>query len=186
MLDEKQLLAEAKQGDINAFSALLEPYQKKIYNLAVRMLRNEQDAQDAGQEALLKMFRSLHTFKGDAAFSTWVYAITKNTCLDILRKQKRKKEESIENVMYMYEAKVAEMPEHMAIQKENLANIASLIQRLPDAQREVVILREIDGYAYEEIGQILEISLGTVKSRLARARETLRVWYNAEASENGL
>ena len=186
MLNEKQLLVKAKQGDSGAFSTLLEPYQKKIYNLAVRMLRNEQDAQDAGQEALLKMFRSLHTFKGEAALSTWVYSITKNTCLDILRKLKRKKEESIENVAYMYEAKAAEMPEHVAIQKESLANIASLIESLPDAQREVVVLREIDGYSYEEIAQILQISLGTVKSRLARAREILRVWYMAQISENGL
>lgn len=186
MLDEKQLLAKAKQGDEGAFSALLEPYQKKIYNLAVRMLRNEQDAQDAGQEALLKMFRSLRTFKEEAAFSTWVYSITKNTCLDILRKLKRKKEDDIENVSYMFQAKASEMPEHMALQKESMGRLALLIQNLPVAQKEVVVLREIDGYSYEEIAELLQISLGTVKSRLARAREALRLQYRKATTENGL
>ena len=177
-MDENQLIALAQKGDMQAFQKLLERYENKIYAVALRFCRNSEDAWDVAQEAAIKIYRALAKYHGRSAFSTWTYAITKNTALDFLRKRSK-----MHGREYSMEASEFHMVfseahgEDFVEQRERLKNLLTLIEALPEPQRKVIILRDIDGYSYEEIAQILAVSKGTVKSRLSRARETIRRNY---------
>ena len=146
-----------------------------VYNLALRMLKNEQDALDASQEAFLRAWRSLSSFRGDSKFSVWLYRLTSNVCLDMLRKAGRLRAESLTDE----EGEDIPLPDargdpHRALeQKELSAAVREGLEALPPAFRQALVLRDINGLSYEEIAQVTGLEAGTVKSRIFRARRKL-------------
>jgi RNA polymerase sigma-70 factor (ECF subfamily) len=173
-MDEKLLVAGISKGNERVFEAFVKEYQGLIYRLCLRMLRNEKDAEDAAQVAMLKVYTNIRKFAFQSSFSTWVYTLTKNTALDLLRK--RKGEVNLQEISAL-ECLVCYRPgpEESAQQKEQKEELEILINSLSKEHRAVLILKDIDGCSYEEIAECLGISLGTVKSRLFRARQKLRV-----------
>jgi RNA polymerase sigma factor (sigma-70 family) len=177
---EKQLIKKAKMGDENSFESLILGCQGRAYNIALQYLKNEDDALDALQESFIKIFRSLKTFNGDSKFDTWVYRIVVNTCNDMLRKNNsRKNTDSIywndgekEAILEIPDSSNA--PEDLYDKKEKRDHILSCLEKLNPEQKEIIILRDIHGFTYEEISDILNCSIGTVKSRINRSRLRLR------------
>jgi len=180
MSSEKALVQQAKAGDRNAFAALVSAYEGKIYNLALRYLGNREDALDASQEVFLRVFRFLPGFQEESGFSTWIYRIGVNVCKDMLIKRSRRNEQSIEVEDEEQEQRTADIadvrydPELVMEQAELRTVLSAAIADLPEQQREVIVLRDIQGLSYEEIATVLSLESGTVKSRLSRARENLR------------
>ena len=180
MSSEKALVQQAKAGDRNAFAALVSAYESKIYNLALRYLGNREDAMDASQEVFLRVFRFLPGFQEESGFSTWIYRIGVNVCKDMLVKQSKRNEQSIEVEDEEEERRTIDIvdcrysPEQILENAELKTILSSAIASLPEQQREVVVLRDIQGLSYEEIASVLSLESGTVKSRLSRARENLR------------
>ncbi len=177
---ERELIQKAKNGDERSFEALIEGCGTRAYNIALRYLRNEEDAMDALQESFIKIFRHLDKFKEDSRFDTWVYRIVVNTCNDMKRGTAIQKvtgslyreDEDGESMMEFPDS--APTPEEHSVRQEHSAEILACLERIPADQREILILREIQGFSYEEIAEVLECSLGTVKSRINRARAKLR------------
>ena len=180
MSNEKALVQQAKAGDRNAFAALVSAYEGKIYNLALRYLGNREDAMDASQEVFLRVFRFLPGFQEESGFSTWIYRIGVNVCKDMLVKRNKRNELSLELPDDEDEYRTVEVsderydPQAIVEQSDLRESLASAIAELPQQQREMIVLRDIQGLSYEEIGQVLCLESGTVKSRLSRARENLR------------
>ena len=174
-MEERFLTDRAAKGDESAFRALLERYKNRIYALAYRFSGNHEDAEDISQEVVIKIYRYLPGFDNRSLFSTWVYSITKNTCLDFLRKKKGDTE-SLEDLDFMLTDHRYDT-EGDAIRNEQLSSVAKLVNALPKDQRQILILREIDGFSYEEISELLGIPLGTVKSRLARTKAAIRAGF---------
>ncbi len=180
MPNEKMLVQRAKNGDQAAFAQLVTAYEGKIYNLAYRYLGNQEDAMDASQEVFLRMFRFLDGFQEDSSFSTWLYRIGINVCKDLLSKKTRRAEQPLEYPDEESDSRPAEVPddrydpEKIMEGAELRRTLADAIAQLPAPQREMIILRDVQGLSYEEIGEALCLESGTVKSRLFRARENLR------------
>ena len=180
MSSEKALVQQAKAGDRNAFAALVSAYESKIYNLALRYLGNREDAMDASQEVFLRVFRFLPGFQEESGFSTWIYRIGVNVCKDMLAKQSKRNEQSIEVEDEEEDRRTLDIvdcrysPEQILENAELRTILSTAIASLPEQQREVVVLRDIQGLSYEEIASVLSLESGTVKSRLSRARENLR------------
>jgi RNA polymerase sigma-70 factor (ECF subfamily) len=179
-LNEKQLIQKAKMGDEKSFESLILGCQSKAYNIAIRYLKNEEDAMDALQESFIKIFRHLKSFKEDSRFDTWVYRIVVNTCNDILRKNSTRKttdsifrsEDDKETVIEIPDSSGS--PEEVFDKKEKSEFIVACMDKLSQDQREIIILRDIQGFSYDEISEILKCSVGTVKSRINRSRLKLR------------
>lgn len=174
--DETQLIKSAQKGDDAALEALLFVYEKKIYNVAYRYMGNEADAYDMAQESLIKIYRGLRSFRHESSFSSWVYRLTVNTCLDGLRKRK-KEPLSLDSTMesgVVIEDKSADTPETHTLNVESREDIQKAINTLSGDHRITVILRDIQGLSYDEIADTLSISIGTVKSRLSRGRQRLK------------
>ena len=180
MSSEKALVQKAKAGDRDAFAALVSAYEGKIYNLSLRYLGNREDAMDASQEVFLRVFRFLPGFQEESGFSTWIYRIGVNVCKDMLAKRAKRGELSLELPDEEEDYRTAEVadsrydPEAIVEQADLRESLAEAIGQLPQQQREMIVLRDIQGLSYEEIGQVLSLEAGTVKSRLSRARENLR------------
>jgi RNA polymerase sigma-70 factor (ECF subfamily) len=157
--------------EFSEFERLLRECQDRIYNLCRYMVRDSQDAQDAAQDAFLKAFKSLGDFRPEASLYTWLYRIAVNTCLDY-----KKKKRTMPVINEFGEDRPSEepSPDKVYESKEISEAIQWAIQKLPKKLRPAIVLREIDGLSYEEIAEILDISIGTVKSRTSRAREELR------------
>jgi RNA polymerase sigma-70 factor (ECF subfamily) len=187
---ERLLIKRSQKGDAAAFEELALAYQQRIYNIAFRTLGQAEDAADTAQEVLLKMYRALPKFRGEAAFSTWVYRITVNTCRDMLRRSYKQKEGLLidfgegdeEGEGRRDVADYSYIPEKILIDKEAENYLQALITGLSPKYRMVITLREISGLGYQEIADTLDISIGTVKSRLSRARKCMQeqVLANAE------
>jgi RNA polymerase sigma-70 factor (ECF subfamily) len=175
---ERELVNKSKNGDMDAFSELISSYEKKIYNIALRMIGNREDAYDMAQEVCIKIYKNINSFKGDSSFSTWVYRITSNVCIDEIRKKKY----AMPLTMVNDSAKEFEipieshnsLPEDIIERKEKIKDIKKCIIELPPEYRIMIILRDIRGHSYEEISNILNLNMGTVKSRLSRARAILK------------
>lgn len=174
--NENRLIERAASGDASAFNLLMEKHERRMYAIALRMCKNREDAQDCLQEAMLRVYRSIGAFKGQSAFSTWAYRITMNTCLDELRRKKKSRDTSMDALLDQgwSPPDVSAAPEKQAIRSELRRNLNSAINALPEDMRAAIILRDIHGCAYEEIAQTLDVNVGTVKSRISRARERLR------------
>ena len=173
---EQQLIDAAIAGDSYAFEQLVQPLEGRIYAVALRMCQNREDAQDCMQEAMIRIYRALSGFKGQSSFSTWVYRITMNTCLDELRRRKARKSTSLDNLVDAgwSPSDETDTPERHAVQSEQRRTIERAIADLPEDMRAAIVLRDIQGLAYDEIAAALDVNVGTVKSRISRARERLR------------
>ena len=188
---ERLLIKRSQKGDTAAFEELALAYQKTIFNIAARMLGNAEDAADMTQETLLKIYRALPKFRGDSAFSTWVYRITVNTCRDMLRRNLKHPEALLldfsgddgDESNYREVADHSAIPEDILVAKESDEYLNALIDGLSPKYRLIIIMREISGLGYQEIADAAGISLGTVKSRLARARQCLREQVLADAEQ---
>lgn len=181
MDQEKQLIKKCKEGDISSFELLIESYQQKVYNIALRMLGSQEDASDVAQEVFIKIYKSISNFKEESSLSTWIYRIATNVCLDELRKRKKAKFVSIDTPVQLEDGEVSMQmedqglqPDELVTQKELKEEVQKAISSLKDDHKIVIILRDINGYSYEEIADILGCTLGTVKSRINRARNSLK------------
>lgn len=180
-MSEEQLIRRAQQGDNGAFEELLLLHQKKVYNLCLRMSANPDDALDLSQEAFLRVWRSLGQYQFEASFSTWLFRLTSNICIDFLRRKKRRQETSLTE-SYDDSDEGAELsvpdaqpgPEQQAMTNETKIELARAMEQLSPEHREILQLRVIEDLQYEQIADILGVRVGTVKSRLARARLALR------------
>ena len=178
--EELQIIAQVLAGDKNAYEPLVLEHQTRIYNLALRILGNETDAWDAAQEAFLRAYTNLADFRGESRFGVWLYRLTNNICLDILRKQKRRPAVSLDAMESEDgENETLQIPDERfspqaELEKKELrAAVSRAMNQLPEEYRQILSLREIGGLSYVELAGILNLETGTVKSRLNRARKKL-------------
>lgn len=180
MQGERDLLRLARSGNQAAFSTLVATYENRIYGLALRYLGSRDDAQDATQEVFLRVFRFLGGFHEERSFSTWIYRIGVNVCKDMLSQKNRRAEQPLEwkdedesdCEIPLRDDRYA--PEAVFESAQLRQSLCEAILLLPEAQRQIILLRDVQGLSYEDIGVVLSLELGTVKSRIARARENLR------------
>ncbi len=182
MVTEKDLILLSMQGETQAFEQLVMEYQTKIYTLCYRYMGNEDDAYDMAQEAFIKAYRSLDSFKGKSSFGTWLYRVATNICLDELRRRKRRVTtvsmheplETLDSELEKEFADVRPTVEALYEQKELSLYIQTVLDNMKPEHKTVIILRDMMGLSYEEISEVLSCSSGTVKSRLSRARTIFR------------
>jgi len=176
-MDERALIAAARRGDAEAFNQLILIYQGMVYNLAYRILGDPDAAADATQEAFLSAFRAIRKFRG-GSFKAWLLRIVTNACYDQLRLRQRRPTTSLEALLATGSAPAPtgaeETPEEHALRQELARVIQAGIQTLPPEQRVTLVLSDVQGLSYREIAEVTRTSLGTVKSRLSRARAKLR------------
>ena len=178
-VSEKKIIEKVLGGDANAFEELVLKYEKTVYNLALRMVGDRDDASDMTQEAFIKAYGSLSSFRGDSKFSVWIYRITTNVCLDFLRSKSRKQQVSLTVSDDDDEDAQLDIPdpssdlEQQLMQKMSMQSVEEGLKTLPDKQRQILVMRELGGMSYAEIGKALSLEEGTVKSRIFRARKRL-------------
>ncbi len=168
------VVAQALGGNPDAFATLVERYDRAVYHLAYRTVRDVEEARDATQEAFFKAYRSLHTFKPGAKFSTWIFAIAYHACCDRLNRRKRYSNEEMPE-----RADPGPGPEGQAVALDEARRLRAAIDALPEKYRAVVTLYHLQGHQYEEIAQVLGLPMGTVKTHLFRAKEQLRKLLSA-------
>jgi RNA polymerase sigma-70 factor (ECF subfamily) len=177
-------LGAAQRGDVAAFNVLVRAYQRQVYNVCYRTLGATEDAADASQDAFLSAYRGLHGFRGStAAFRAWLLRIAVNACYDQLRRKQRRPAASLDVMLDEADeaATPAERlpdpdpgPEEQALGAETLRRVETALAHLPAEQRLAVVLCDVQGLSYEDAAQAMSVELGTVKSRLSRARARLR------------
>ncbi len=176
---DKRLVMRVQQGEKAAFDVLVLKYQSRIINLVSRFVRNQADAVDVTQEAFLKAYRALPNFRGDSAFYTWLYRIAVNTAKNYLAVQSRRPSEVEQDFIEIEQydgnnaLKEQATPERMLLRDEIQTTVIAAIENLPDDLRMAITLREIEGLSYEEIATVMECPIGTVRSRIFRAREAI-------------
>ena len=175
-MEESRLIQRAGEGDASAFNTLMEMHERRMYAVALRMCGNPEDAQDCLQEAMLRIYRAINSFKAQSSFSTWVYRITMNTCLDELRRRKNRPNTSLDG---LYDAgwspvDPGQTPEKSALITDMRRQLQAFIRELPEDMRAAIVLRDVEGYSYDEIASMLDVNVGTIKSRISRGREKLR------------
>lgn len=180
MEDEKKLILQSKSGDVESFERLVKTYQKMAYNVAYRIMGNEEDAKDMTQEALIKVYKNIKGFRMDASFSTWLYRIVMNTCKDELRKKKMKvisidqPIDTGDGQMQMDIEDTGLHPDEILISRETQTEVHEALQNVSEKNRIVVVLRDIKGFSYSEISDIIDVPVGTIKSRISRGRQELK------------
>jgi RNA polymerase sigma-70 factor (ECF subfamily) len=173
--EEQQIIQAVLAGDSGQFEALVHAYEKTVYNLALRMLGDPQDALDASQETFFRAYRALASFRGDSKFSVWLYRLASNVCLDMLRKR------SQAQVVSLSDEEGDELPipdtslsPEAALEKKELRRMVHQgLEQLDPVFRQALVLREINGLSYDEIATVTGLEPGTVKSRIFRARKKL-------------
>ena len=187
--EDRAWVAAAQAGDRQAFGKLVERYQQRVYALAFGMLRNREDAWDVAQDSFVKAYKKLDRFEGNSSFYTWVYRITHNRSIDLLRERARRQKVDIDDGRSMEEAlerdgrKPLAHPDERADRKELTRVLHEAMDKLSDKHRAIIVLREIEGLSYEEMANVLEISKGTVMSRLFHARQNLQKLLGPYVSE---
>ncbi|MBQ8974185.1 MAG: sigma-70 family RNA polymerase sigma factor [Oscillospiraceae bacterium] len=177
--EEAGIIKKVLSGDADAYEQLVRANERNVYNLALKMTGNEQDAFDMSQEAFLKAYINLSRFKGDSRFSVWLYRLTYNVCVDFIRKRKRENTVPLERddgdgqTEAVQVADTRDQPEASIEKLETRREIIRQVQLLPDIYREVIIMRCVEDMSYAQMADALGISEGTVKSRLSRARKIL-------------
>lgn len=187
---ERSLVEAAKAGDQEAFAQLVARHEKRVYTLALRMLSNPHDAEDAAQEAFLSAWRGLKGFQMESSFSTWLYRLAANQCIDVLRREKRRvravsMDEDGETGVFQV-PDPAPGPQEQAEAGELRERLRRCMAALSREHRQILTLREVGGLSYEEIGQALSLEPGTVKSRMARARLRLKELMEKEGNLSSL
>ena len=175
---EQQWVEAARQGDQSAFEQLVHLYEKRVLALTTRMCKNPADAEEAAQEAFLSAWQGLPFFRGDASFSTWLYRLASNACVDLLRREGRRQSAagpSLNDEEVQLEVPdTAPAPQEQAERSELRQQIEAGLQALTPDHRQVLLLREMHQLSYDEIAQTLDVDVGTVKSRINRGRKQLR------------
>src|ERR1043166_2448908 len=175
---DEDLVARATAGDLESFNQLVSRWERPIYALAYRTLGREEDARDVVQEAFLRAFRGLRGFKGEAKFSSWLYRITLNLCRDWIRRERRQPlaqaPEGVDLVELAGEAEPSESIEELVARKEIGAAVAQAMALLPEEQRTAIILKEYHGLTFQEIADMQDCPLSTVKTRLYQGLTVLR------------
>jgi RNA polymerase sigma-70 factor (ECF subfamily) len=193
--EDASLVADLKAGSEEAFGLLIAQYHQPLYSLIARSINDPADASDITQEVFIKVFRSIRGFNGDASLRTWLYRIALHEASNQRRWWSRHKRQEV-TIDSSYDADESgdslclsatladqgDSPYDQAVQKESREHLEAALRELPEAYRTVVVLREIEGFAYEEIADILDIQLGTVKSRLTRGRTALRSLLVAQST----
>lgn len=178
-MNEPKLIEQAQAGDVQAFNTLVLHYQDRVYNLAYRIMGEPGAAGDASQEAFISAYKSLGSFRG-GSFKSWLLRIVTNACYDELRYRKRRPQSSLDEITENNESSAllhSEKglgPEVHLQQKEMVQAIENCLEDLPEEQRSATVLCDVEGYDYSEIAEIMSTSIGTVKSRISRARAKLR------------
>ena len=179
--DEKELIERCKKGDIDAFDQLIRSYEKRVYNFAYHMAQNQAQAEDVMQEAFIRVFNSIHTFRGEANFSTWLFKIVTNVFLDERKRAKSRQTVPLDEFIELEEDTVTRQiedtgptPDVVVQTRERDQLLKDAIQTLPEYQRAMVVFYHFQGKSYEEIADIMNLPIGTVKSRLNRARLALK------------
>lgn len=175
---EQKWIHAAREGDQNAFAELVRLYEKKVFALTLRMCKNPEDAAEAAQETFLAAWQGLPNFRGDAAFSTWLYRLASNACVDLLRREGRHRDAAgpsfNDDEVNLEVPDTAASPHDLAERAELRAQVEAGLAALSPEHREVLVLREIHQLSYDEISRILNLDTGTVKSRISRGRRQLR------------
>ena len=179
--DDKVLVARCKEGDRDAFRILVQKYERRIYGIVVGMIRDREEAWDLTQEVFVKVYRHLGSFEGNSSLYTWMYRITVNLCIDHIRKRK--------NAVLEYDdarnhdgpvgldspvGKPADTPPQRLLREELVGKVNLALEKLSPKHKQIIILREVEGLAYQEIADVLGISIGTVMSRLFHARKNMQ------------
>lgn len=183
-MTEQELVQQAMRGSDAAFERLVRLHEKKIYALCLRICGSAEDAQDAAQDAFVAAWRGLGSFRGEAAFSTWLYRLASNACVDILR---RKKREALPLSLVDPDAAIeirdeTAAPERILERKETAALVGKALAALPEGYRAVLVLRELHQLSYTEIAEAMQLELGTVKSRISRGRLLMRNYLAASGN----
>lgn len=190
--NERWLIEESQKGNIDAFEELIKDHKKSAYNIALRVLRNVEDAEDASQEALIKIFKNIKNFNMESTFKVWMYRIVVNTCIDFKRK-KQLQVLSIDETMDLGSGKEVKReisdqsnnPDALIDKSFNIQLVNDAINQLDDDFKIIITLRDIKGFSYDEISQMLSCNIGTVKSRLSRARKNLKEVLEKEIKVQG-
>ena len=177
---DQMLVERAQQGDKRAFGLLVEKYHRKLGRLLSRMIRDQAEVEDVVQESFIKAYRALSSFRGDSAFYTWLYRIGINTAKNYLVSMGRKPQvmqdieiEDVENFDEGDDMRTLETPETSLMTKEIAQTVNDAIAALPEELRTAITLRELEGLSYEDIATVMQCPIGTVRSRIFRARETI-------------
>ena len=188
--DEPTLIEQAQRGDLGAFDRLVLQHQQEVYAVALRMLGDAHEAEEIAQEVFVSAYRSLGTFRYEAKLSTWLVAITMNLCRNRRRWWARRRQHIVasldapiasgddEGSRTLDPADSSPSPAAIAEQREQHAWLLEALQLLEESQRSVIVLRDVQGYSYEEIAQMLHCAVGTLKSRISRARLQLKALLN--------
>ena len=175
---ENEIIRSVLRGNVNDFEKLVTAYEKNVYNIALRMVGDPDDAADMTQETFIKAYRALSSFRGDSKFSSWLYRIASNVCLDFLRSRSRHPQVSLSTVDEDDRATfelpdMRQNPEEQLMKKLGMEAVRRGLEQLPEQQRQILVLRELGGLSYAELAQTLGLEEGTVKSRIFRARKRL-------------
>jgi len=199
--DDLTLVQRVRTGDQRAYKTLVERYQRKVFSVALGMLKDREEARDVAQEAFVKVYKYLDHFKGDASFYTWLYRITVNICIDVLRRRGALKGEQVEfdeqQQMDVSEANLGALgtrlgtnPQKSMLRKELAEKIQAALAEVPEKHRAILLLRELEGMSYEDLSRTLDIPKGTVMSRLFHARlkvqKVLNEYLELDESKSGV
>jgi RNA polymerase sigma-70 factor (ECF subfamily) len=199
--DDLTLVERVRSGDQRAFRLLVERYQKKIYSVALGMVKDKEEAMDISQEAFVKVYKYLDHFKGDSSFYTWIYRITSNLCIDAIRRKGAMRGDAVEFdetvAQDLSEANLGALgsrlgtnPQKSALRRELAEKIQEALQEVPEKHREILLLREVEGMSYEDLSRTLGIPKGTVMSRLFHARakvqKILSEYLELDESKSGI
>ncbi len=185
---DELLLRRAQQGDAQAFEQLMTPLEGRVYRTCVHVLGPGEDAKDCAQEVLLKAYRTLKDFRGDSALSTWLHRLCVTTCLDEVRRRKRRAAESLDTLKESgYDPPARESGPYAALEKkERMEQLRGAIAALPEDQRLAFVLVVLEELPYEEAARRLDTAVGTVKSRVNRAREKIMKICHAPGEPSGV
>lgn len=179
--NEQWLVEQSRNGNVDAFEELIKDYKKSAFNIALKVLRNVEDAEDASQEALIKVYKNIQNFNMQSTFKVWMYRIVVNTCLDFKRKKIINAVSIDENIdlggnneIHREIADDSANPDVLVEKNFNNKLVNDAVNKLDDEYKTIIVLRDIQGFSYSEIAEILSCNLGTVKSRLNRARKSLK------------
>ncbi|MCW3119708.1 MAG: polymerase sigma-70 factor [Chitinophagaceae bacterium] len=179
VLDERILIEQLKKGDESAFRTIVEKWQDMTYNTALGIVQNAEDAEDIAQEVFVQVYQSINTFKGESKFSTWLYRITIAKALDHERRKKRKKRFAVIKKLFGDTGEEVVVPdfEHPGVtfdKKESAAILFKAISQLPENQRIAFTLHKVDGLSYQEVSEVMEVTISSVESLMHRAKNNLK------------
>lgn len=178
MVADELLVSKAQTGDLAAYGELIRRHQDRVYNMALKILNSPEDARDASQDIFIRVFKSLSSFDFRASYSTWLYRVATNVCLDMLRKRNKE----LHHTLLPGEQKAFEIhsrddspgPEEVCIERERLKDLRKAVNGLPEEHRVALVLHQYQGLSYKEVAEVLELPENTVATRIHRAKKMLR------------